>query len=468
MSYRLKLILVIVLLIAVTFSLGGTVLIYASFQTFLNAETQAALDAYGSTVNTLCLLYAVGDDLAPETLGTAMAQLTGRNNKLWQAAALWTEQETLYQSGNAPLHREKIPMTEHIGYLPIRDEAGTGLLIGSRVPVGDRSFYLLGRFDLSQVYEARQVQQNLYILIYLVVLGVGLLITVVLAYALTGKLRRLTVAAKKLAAGNLSTRSAIGSADEFGQLSRNFDAMADRLQENIAALENSIQQQEQFMGAFSHEMKTPMTSIIGFADLLRQGNLDESTRMMAADYIYSEAHRLERLSLKMLDLLLLEKDSMTMKEVWLPSFLEEIERAMSSQLRRKKIHFICRWEEKTVELEPDLCKSLLYNLVDNASKAIEGEGIIVLKGAPIPGGCEFQVTDNGRGMEESELSRITDAFYRVDKARSRAQGGAGLGLALCKQIVALHHGSIRFFSVPGKGTRVQVRLYAKEGQHDEA
>jgi len=223
-----------------------------------------------------------------------------------------------------------------------------------------------------------------------------------------------------------------------------------------------MQQQEQFMGAFAHELKTPMTAIIGFADLLRQGNLDENTRMMAADYIWSEGHRLEKLSFKLLDLLLLKKDAVTMHRVWLSHYLGEVERAMAPVMKKRGIRLICKAEQKLVLLEPDLVKSLLYNLIDNASKAMDGDGLIGVMAVAIPGGCQFQVVDNGRGMEPAELSRITEAFYRVDKARSRSQGGAGLGLALCKQIVELHSGSLHYDSAPGKGTRVTVTLYGTE------
>ena len=204
-----------------------------------------------------------------------------------------------------------------------------------------------------------------------------------------------------------------------------------------------------------------MTSIIGFADLLRQGNLDENTRMMAADYIYSEGHRLENLSHKLLELLLLRKDSLTMKRVPLPVFVAEIDHALSPNLKEKGIQLICKAEQRRAVFEPDLIKSLLYNLIDNAGKAMDNGGIIALAASSIPGGCRFQVADNGRGMEEKELSRITEAFYRVDKSRSRKQGGAGLGLALCKQIVELHNGRIHFDSAPGKGTRVTVEIYGK-------
>ena len=94
---------------------------------------------------------------------------------------------------------------------------------------------------------------------------------------------------------------------------------------------------------------------------------------------------------------------------------------------------------------------------------MEQDGIIVVEGQAINGGCQFTVVDNGRGMEKEELSKITEAFYRIDKARSRKQGGAGLGLALCKEIVTLHCGNMRFVSAPGNGTKVIVILHGKAG-----
>jgi len=291
----------------------------------------------------------------------------------------------------------------------------------------------------------------------------GILASAAMAFALTRQLRRLTATARKITGGDLSKRSRIRSQDEFGQLSRDFDAMADKLQENIVQLESDMQRQESFMGAFAHELKTPMTSIIGFADLLRQGNMDENTRMMSANYIYSEGKRLERLSFKLLELLLLKKDTLTMKQVWLDSYLQEVEQILAPNLKSKNIRLICKAEQAPVLLEPDLIKSLLYNLVDNASKAMDGGGIVAIQAAAISDGCQFQVADNGRGMAQEELTKITEAFYRVDKARSRSQGGAGLGLALCKQIVALHNGSIHFASEPKKGTRVTVTLRGKAG-----
>ncbi len=466
MSYRFKLIITISLLIAIALSLGGTTLICASFWTSLGKETEAALDSFATVQKMLYLLNSMTGQTDFSSLADALARMNEQGVGNWMALSLKAGNEVIYQSGNAALGGGALPdpAANRCSYTRVEDFFGHGLQIKGTIAAGEQTLTLEARFDLASVYEARTTQQRLYFIIYLVVMVFAVVTAVILSFTMTRRLRRLTAAVRRISGGDLSTRSGITSRDEFGQLSRDFDAMADKLQENISRLESDIERQESFMGAFAHELKTPMTSIIGFADLLRQGSLDENTRMMAAEYIYTEGHRLERLSFKLLDLLLLKKDSVTMKRVWLGTYLSEVEKALTPALRSKGIRLVCKAEQKRAVVEPDLVKSLLYNLVDNASKAMDGEGIIGVKGTVIPGGCQFQVVDNGRGMEKTELTKITEAFYRVDKARSRSQGGAGLGLALCKQIVELHNGSIRFASEPGKGTRVTVTLYGKAGR----
>ena len=159
-----------------------------------------------------------------------------------------------------------------------------------------------------------------------------------------------------------------------------------------------------------------MTSILGYADLLRRGTLSPEEQASAADYIFSEGKRLERLSLKLLDLYLAQHQ------------------------------------------QPALFRSLLLNLVDNSRKALEKGGRIALTCTMTETGCRLTVEDNGRGMPPEVLAHLTEAFYRVDKSRARAQGGAGLGLALCERIAVLHGGAIHFASTPGQGTTVTVSL----------
>ena len=463
MSYRLKLILTISVLIALTFSAGGTILISVSFQNSLETETQAALNDFQGIQNTLDLLNSLGSQTGFDNLREALDSMAEQKVGRWQALCLKTGDHTIYQSRGELLMRYALPAlsTSQCSYIRLDDEYGQGLLTQSSIAAGSEKLVLTARFDFSPLYRTRESQSRIYLAAYAAVVTLGILAAVVLSFTMTRRLRRLTTAVRKIAGGDLTTRSRIASSDEFGQLSRDFDSMADKLQETLSRMESDMLRQENFMGAFAHELKTPMTAIIGFADLLRQGNLDESTRMTAANYIFTEGRRLEKLSFKLLELIVLQKDTIIMKRVWLNRYVEEIERALAPSLREKGIRLVCRAEQAKAVLEPDLVKSVLYNLIDNASKAMDSGGIIGVKATAIPGGCQFYVADNGRGMEEKELARITEAFYRVDKSRSRAQGGAGLGLALCKQIVELHNGSIHFDSKPGAGTQVTVTLYGR-------
>ena len=117
-----------------------------------------------------------------------------------------------------------------------------------------------------------------------------------------------------------------------------------------------------------------------------------------------------------------------------------------------------RTEEGACFLEPDLFKTLLVNLMDNARKALDSGGNIYVWQEMLPDGCRVRVLDNGRGIPPEALTHLTEAFYRVDKSRSRAQGGAGLGLSLCNEIVQLHGGTMQFESRVGNGTVVTVEL----------
>ena len=138
--------------------------------------------------------------------------------------------------------------------------------------------------------------------------------------------------------------------------------------------------------------------------------------------------------------------------------MENIEETISHILEEKGIAFSVEAEEAAVRIEPDLMKTVVLNLIDNARKAVGGQGRIELTGKRVETAYHICVQDNGCGMEKSEVTKVTEAFYMADKARSRAGGGAGLGLFLCKEIVELHHGALRIDSRPGEGTTVTVTI----------
>ncbi len=464
MGFRHRLMIVICLLAALSFGIGGGILITASFQTNLQENISGALNTYEAMYSTLSLLDTLGQGNT-DSMVSVLEQLPGP----WQALRLTQGEETLFLLGKDSHFSSLLPQptgTECV-YITTGDAIGESLQLRSQVSAGENTLTLDARFDLRPVYQARRAQQQIFLIIYAAVILVCILVSAALSARLTKQLRLLTRSVRRIASGDLATRSGIDSDDEFGQLSRDFDAMADKLQQSIGVLKEDMQRQEAFMGAFAHELKTPMTAIIGYADLLRQDGLEETTRLLAADYIFSEGQRLEKLSLKLLELLVLNKDDFTMQSVNLQQYLQQIEHALGPVMKQRGVRFVCRGDRGRVMLEPDLTRSLLYNLADNAAKAMDSGGIIAIRGVLIPGGCQLQVVDNGRGMAQEELAKITQAFYRVDKSRSRQQGGAGLGLALCRQIAELHSGSLQFQSAPGTGTRVTATLYGGRKQHEK-
>ena len=465
MSFRFRLIVTISLLIALTYGIGGFLLVVTSFNNDLDEERLAALDSFETAENTLLLLNSLSEKADYNTLKQSLSQMESTGVAQWQAILLTSSDNTIYQKEVDCLKEYSLtaPTEGQCSYMDVSDTYGYGIIVLASIAAGDEHLELKARFDVSPVYDDRSRQLQMFLVIYYVVVLIGVVTATALSFVMTRRLHKLTGAVRQIAGGDLDVRSSLSSQDEFGQLSCDIDIMADKLQENIVRLETEVQRQESFMGAFAHELKTPMTSIIGYADLLRQDGLDYNKRQRAVNYIFTEGQRLEKLSFKLLDLLLLKKDAPEMKQVQLSVFLAEIENALAPALKEKGIRLVCKSDRGKTYFEPDLVTSLLYNLIDNAAKAMEQGGIIVVQGQAITGGCQFSVIDNGRGMEKEELSKITDAFYRVDKARSRKQGGAGLGLALCKEIVTLHHGSMRFASAPGTGTKVIVTLYGKAG-----
>ncbi len=465
MSFRFRLIVTISLLIALTFGIGGSLLIATSFNSDLDEERLAALDSFETAENTLLLLNSLSEKADYNILKQSLSQMESTGVAKWQAILLTSGENTIYQKEEDCLTNYSLtaPNEGQCSYMDVSDTYGYGIIVLAGIGAGDEYLELKARFDVSSVYADRSKQLQMFLVIYYVVVLIGIVTATALSFVMTGRLHKLTGAVRQIAGGDLNKRSSLSSQDEFGQLSRDIDIMADKLQENIVRLETDVQRKEAFMGAFAHELKTPMTSIIGYADLLRQDGLDYNKRQRAENYIFTEGQRLEKLSFKLLDLLLLKKDTTEMKQVQLSIFLAEIENALAPALKEKGIRLVCKSDRGKAYFEPDLVTSLLYNLIDNAAKAMEQSGIIAVQGQTINGGCQFTVIDNGRGMEQEELSKITEAFYRVDKARSRKQGGAGLGLALCKEIVALHRGSMRFASAPGTGTKVIVTLYGKVG-----
>lgn len=348
---------------------------------------------------------------------------------------------------------------ETYGYCICRLGDGYYMFTAVETQCEDGVLYLGLCRDLTKVYLSRQELVNQYRVALLVLLAQGGVCIYVLSRYMTRPIRDLDRVARKIAEGKPGLRSQNRSTDEIGTLAQSFNRMADRLVEQAEAKALEAKQKEDFTAAFAHELKTPLTSIIGYADMLNSMKLSEEERAEASFYIYSQGKRLESLSHKLLELVSMDKSPLDKKPVQAKHLEENIRATVRPIWKQKGVNGKVDMDKGVLYGDAELLLSLFYNLLDNAAKAMDkgGKGFILLKGTNLPeGGYEVKVVDNGRGIPQEEISRITEAFYMVDKSRSRKEGGAGIGMALCHKIIQLHGGSLQIDSKLGEGTVMKV------------
>jgi len=447
-----KIALCMICLLSILFGIGGSLLITASFADSLDHERRSAYASYQSTLGMLQLLCAVTQSPDYAFVSQVLEQFPAQNRT---ALRLYTGDENIYQEGEFSaldlMHISETCVIRHVDM-----DGNQYFAVSGSFDVSGETMYLDMLYDITPVFETRLSQLKTYTWIFLLLVVLCAILSYAISYALTRPLTKLSEASRDIASGQLSRRVQINTADEIGDVAQDFNIMSDHLEQNITELEDSVERQKRFTGSFAHEVKTPMTSIIGYADLIRGGTLNAEEQRQAANFIFSEGKRLEHLSQKLLQLQMLQNEEVTLSAVKPAGLIKALAAEWVPVYERQGITLSCKGEDGTCLMEPELVKTLLINLWDNARKA--GAKRILVNSVMLPDGCRFAVKDDGQGIPPEALSHLTEAFYRVDKSRSRALGGVGLGLSLCQEIAALHNGEIRFESEPGCGTTVTVDL----------
>lgn len=321
------------------------------------------------------------------------------------------------------------------------------------------SYELFTLRNITALYENRDAMTAT---VQLVLLGFTLLMALVLYLVvrrLLAPLSRVSGGIGKMASGDYGLRLPEQGPAEFRQLSRNVNTLARSVEENLERVQSLADGRKRFIDNLTHEMKTPLTSILGFGDLLRvKRSVTEEQRREYAGVIVEEAKRLQSLSGKLMELISAQNTGLDCREMEIPTLFQEISLSVSPQLARRGLRFLCTGAKGTLWADQELVKSLLYNLIDNAAKASKEGDEVQLSCTRGEKGVVFSVSDWGIGMDEKTLRRASEPFYMADKSRSRKNGGAGLGLALCQKIAELHGGWMRLKSQPGRGTTVFVML----------
>ena len=473
MKFSHKLLLWTTIIIALTLGFSGYFFVNYVFETSLEREVNQALDensilrfAFETAALNVPVKYDLLQNSSVEQIASNLetsGQGTGRLLRISDE-----EKQTIYVSDGFETDDELLSLAEEnqYSYRVIQSVDRYYIQTGSSVNALGRGLYLETLRDVSQVFEEREMGFSVYRRLMILMLVLGIVVMYFISSGLTKPIRLLMRATKEMAAGDYSYRAKQVSSDELGQLTQDFNHMSEALEQTIDQLEDEVQAREDFVGAFAHELKTPLTSIIGYADMLRSRKLDEEKSLLSANYIYTEGKRLETMSLRLLDIIVTKKEGAKIQKVPVDALFEYLR---SMFLPNESMEFVFSYEQAYVLADASLIQTVLVNLLDNACKASETGSRIEIGGHSEQDGYRFTVRDYGIGIPEEELSKITQAFYMVDKSRSRSRNGAGLGLALCTEILALHDSKLEIESTPGEGTVVGFLLpeVGKEAQHEE-
>ncbi|MBY0219111.1 cell wall metabolism sensor histidine kinase WalK [Paenibacillus illinoisensis] len=284
-------------------------------------------------------------------------------------------------------------------------------------------------------------------------LVIGSLLILIASIFVVKPINKLTKATKRLASGDFNVRLNIRQTGELGALARSFEEMTHDLQ-------HLEQMRREFVANVSHEVQSPLTSISGYAQTLKQVNLAEHERDRYLDIISAEAKRMSKMSDSLLKLSLLESDSQSLRFT---------ERNLDEQIRRVIVALQPQWTARNMEFELDLqaikvtadhdqLDQVWMNILGNGIKFSEDDGTMAVSMRQVHSDVIIRISDNGIGIEPEDQQRIFERFFKADRSHGSKYEGSGMGLAIVKQIVSLHKGDIQVESKPGEGTTFVVTL----------
>lgn len=260
-------------------------------------------------------------------------------------------------------------------------------------------------------------------------------------------------ALNRISRGDFNISIAIHEHDPFSEVAESVNKMA----RELSGMES---QRQDFISNVSHEIQSPLTSISGFAALLKSETLTKGQREHYIDVIETESKRLSKLSDNLLKLSALESENVPLqpRDFRLDKQIEHAILILEPHWAEKEIEFDAQLEKTSICADEDLLSQVWINLIHNAVKFTPEKGLIKIKLCQDYDNIICHIADNGVGISKEDQIHVFERFFKVDKARDRSLGGNGLGLSLCKKIIELHRGQITLESELNKGTEFIVTL----------
>ena len=308
-------------------------------------------------------------------------------------------------------------------------------------------------YDTEQGAMIRSLQNN--ILRITIVLELALLVfSLIFSYTYSSRLRRIMNSMRIIQEGDYSHKVTIGGRDELTFLGEEVNDLTERLQ-------NSEGKRRQFVSDAAHELKTPLASIKLLADSILQNDMDTDTIREFVGDIGNEADRLNRLSQKLLALTKgeAEIEDESCEIIEMAPTIKRVIKMLRTQAEEKNLRITLKLDQDSPTLIPeeDLYQ-IVFNLTENAIKYNQPGGELTISLERNDESGFLRVSDTGVGIPADSLSHIFERFYRVDKARSRASGGSGLGLSIVRNLVERNHGQINVHSILGQGSTFTVEF----------
>lgn len=483
MKLKWKIFLLSLAFIMIAVSATALTLIHTSFASAVSAEREnaAAYHSYFSSSAANRLMYArLTGSLAvldEEKTESSLSAIALEYESFGNAKALIILNEGKKEIGiggnDALIDRESLPSLSQLEggkcSTSIYDTDSLTVLsaLSSFRMEGD-TYYLYTAHDVTETFSEYESFSRLA---GAVSIGFALIIAIIL-FAFTAiilrPLSRLNSSIDRIAKGDYGARAEEHGSTETKEMAKNINIMAASVEDNVKRLEGIAESRKRYTDSLAHEMKTPLTSILGYADLLRlKRNVSDSERLEAAGVIFDEAKRLRKLSSKLLELALADSTQLELERVFVSSLIDDIVQITAPVLAKKQVSLHTHYEKCSILADRELFKSLLLNLIDNAAKASPEGAVIELYCTVSEGNARFTVRDYGIGMSPEILEKVTEPFFMADKARSRKAGGAGLGLSLCAQIAKRHGATLHIESKLSEGTIVTVTLPLAKGDADD-
>jgi len=305
--------------------------------------------------------------------------------------------------------------------------------------------------NINSIYETRKELINILLILIILTLFLVAVIAYIISKTLTKPLNKIQKEILKLSKGDYNIKLKEGK-NEFGSLAKSFNEMSKELENRNNELIEMVNSKQMFIDNLSHEINTPLTSILGYAELLEKANCTEEQKIKFLINIQNESKRINDIHKKLLLISYKKNVDFEKKLIQMENVFEKIKESLKFKLEEHKISLIIQNSLKNLYADETLVIMCIINLISNAINASKEGSKIIINCFEQEDKKYIQVIDEGQGISKENIEKIVEPFYRVDKARSRKNGGAGLGLSICQSIMQLHNGKLKIESKIGEGS----------------